>query len=100
MIAFISDVNPYKKGRHAPGTRIPIISHEEMRLKNPDYLFVFIWHLRHEVLIHEYEYIQKGGKIIFPLPRLHVVDASNYDLYLNTNLSDESFDIEITDLIT
>jgi NDP-4-keto-2,6-dideoxyhexose 3-C-methyltransferase len=100
VIAFISDINPYKKGRHAPGTRIPIISHEEMRLKNPDYLFVFIWHLRHEVLVHEYEYIQKGGKIIFPLPRLHVVDSSNYDLYLNTNLSDESFDIEITDLTT
>ncbi len=92
-LPYISDINPYKYGRRTPGTNIPIISHEDMRKASPDYLLVFIWHLRKEVLQDEFEYINKGGKIIFPLPRLHVVDSENYENYLNSNLNDLSYDI-------
>lgn len=92
-LPFISDINPYKFGRKTPGTNIPIISHEQMRKMSPDFLLVFIWHLRKEVLKDEIEFIKNGGKIIFPLPRLHVVDIENYENYLNANLNDEAFDI-------
>jgi NDP-4-keto-2,6-dideoxyhexose 3-C-methyltransferase len=97
-LPYISDINPYKYGRRTPGTRIPIISHQDMRKAPPDYLLVFIWHLRKEVLKDEFEYIKNGGKIVFPLPRLHVVDSENYDIYLNSNLNDQSFDISNTTL--
>jgi NDP-4-keto-2,6-dideoxyhexose 3-C-methyltransferase len=94
----ISDINSFKWGRVTPGTRIPIISHEEMRISKPDYLFCFIWHLRYEVLKDEREFIEQGGKIVFPLPRLHVVDKSNYDLYAKNHLNDLAFDTSSREL--
>jgi len=93
IIPYVSDINPYKYGRKTPGSQIPIISHEEMRLKKPDYLLLFIWHLRNEVLIAERDFVMNGGKIIVPLPRLHMIDANNYEIHLNSNLNDYSFDI-------
>jgi NDP-4-keto-2,6-dideoxyhexose 3-C-methyltransferase len=88
---FISDANEFKWGRHTPGTRIPIISHTEMREINPDYLFVFIWHLRDEVINNEMNYLKNGGKLIFPLPRPVIIDYKNYHLYLSNNFDDVAF---------
>lgn len=99
MLPYISDINPFKHNRRTPGTNIPIISHVQMRLDAPDFLFSFIWHLRKEVLLDEKEYILSGGKIIFPLPRLHVVDSDNYFDILEANLQDEAFDISTQFLI-
>ena len=94
----ISDTNPFKWGRVTPGPRIPIISHEEMRKSPPDFLFVFIWHLRAEVLKNEKRFIENGGKIIVPLPRLHVIDKGNYHLYAGRDLNDLAYDISSVDL--
>ena len=90
-ISFIGDLNPEKHTRYTPGTRIPIKSHKQIKEMHPDYLFVFIWHFRKEIIILEEEYIHNGGKLIFPLPRLHIVDNSNYKFYLNSNFDDLAF---------
>jgi NDP-4-keto-2,6-dideoxyhexose 3-C-methyltransferase len=64
-----------------------------MRKFNPDYLFVFIWHLRDEVINNEIDYLKQGGKLIFPLPRPVIVDYENYQLYLSNNFDDVAFKI-------
>ena len=76
-----------------PGTRIPIISHARLRDLKPDYLFVLIWHFRKEVITDEIDYLKRGGKMVFDLPRLHVVDASNYQRYLDTSFEDLAYSI-------
>ena len=98
QILKISDINVFKHGRITPGTKIPIISHEEMRILKPDYLLVFIWHLRQEVIMSELDYLKNGGKIIFPLPRLHVVTHDNFQNYLHYPIHDEAFDIIVPEL--
>lgn len=92
-LPYICDAQTQKLGCVTPGTRIPIISKEEMRQMKPDYLFVFIWHLRKEVIQQEMAYIQAGGKLIFPLPRLHIVDKNNYERYLHSNLEELGYPI-------
>ena len=87
----ICDSNPEKHNLITPGTNITIISKEEMRSDNPDYLIVFIWHFRREVLIDEYEYIMNGGQMIFILPRLHTVNKENYERYLHSDFDELSF---------
>jgi NDP-4-keto-2,6-dideoxyhexose 3-C-methyltransferase len=62
-----------------------------MREINPDYLFVFIWHLRDEVINNEMNYLKNGGKLIFPLPRPVIIDYKNYHLYLSNNFDDVAF---------
>ena len=89
----IGDKNPEKDGLVTPGTRIPIISHDELRNIKPDYLFVLIWHFRHEVISDEIEYLKGGGKMIFSLPRLHVVDINNYERFLDAAFEDLAFSI-------
>lgn len=90
-IPFIGDLNTEKHSRLTPGKRIPIKSHEFIKSLSPDYLFIFIWHFRKEIINLELEYLRKGGKLIFPLPRLHIVDIDNYEFYLNSNFDDLAF---------
>jgi NDP-4-keto-2,6-dideoxyhexose 3-C-methyltransferase len=89
----IGDRNPEKDGLVTPGTRIPIISHEKLRKAAPDYLFVLIWHLRREVIRDEVVFLKRGGRMVFVLPRLHVVDKDNYERYLESNFDDLAFSL-------
>jgi C-methyltransferase C-terminal domain/Putative zinc binding domain/Methyltransferase domain len=74
-IEAIADVNEDKFGRVTPGSGIPIVSEDEMRGRNPDYLLVFPWHFRDGVVEREAEYLRGGGRLIFPLPEIEIVGA-------------------------
>jgi len=72
-IPFIAEVNEEKFGCYTPGTQIPIISEKEARAMNPDYFLVFPWHFKENILSREKEFIDNGGKFIFPLPYIEIV---------------------------
>ena len=72
-IPYIADVNEDKFGCFTPGTHIPIISEKEARAMKPDYFLVFPWHFKHSILEREREFIENGGKFIFPLPEIEIV---------------------------
>lgn len=69
-LPWIAEVNERKFGRVTPGTRIPIIPEEEAHGYAPDYLLVFPWHFREFVVVKESGYMEAGGTLVFPLPRL------------------------------
>jgi len=92
-LKFICDANPEKYGKFTPGSNIKIISKEAMRKMKPDYLFVLIWSFRSEVIKQEENYIKKGGKLIFHLPMLHVVDKNNYKSFLKEDFRSLSYQI-------
>ena len=91
-ISFICDENPYKYGRYTPGSNIKIISKKEMRKIRPKYLLVLIWSFRKEVILQELDYLKKGGKMIFHLPSLHIIDKDNYKNFLNKDFKEFAFD--------
>ena len=91
LISAVCDANPEKWGRVTPGSKIPIISKEEMRARKPDILFVLIWHFYEEVLKDEERFIREGGRIVFDLPQVHIVDESNYDEHLKSGFTRYSF---------
>jgi len=72
-IPFIAEVNEEKFGSFTPGTNIPIISEKEAKAMKPDYFFVLPWHFKSNILDREQEYIEQGGKFIFPLPEIEIV---------------------------
>ncbi len=76
----IADCNSTKWGRCTPGTRIPIVSEETSRQYNPDYYLVLPWHFRENFLVREKEYMEKGGKLIFPLPQFEIIDNTEQGL--------------------
>lgn len=75
-IVAAADRNPAKHGRRTPGTNIPIISETDARSQKPDYFFVLPWHFKEEIIERESEYLNAGGKLVFPLPDFEVVSNS------------------------
>lgn len=73
QLSCIAEVNPDKYGSLTPGTHIKIVSEAEAKAGNPDYLLVLPWHFKAGILAREKEYLSKGGKFIFPLPRVEIV---------------------------
>jgi hypothetical protein len=72
-ILAIADVNPEKFGCFTPGTRIPIVSEADARAFEPDYFLVLPWHFKSGIVEREREFLEKGGKMIFPFPEIEIV---------------------------
>ena len=72
-IPAIAEVNEEKFGRFTPGTLIPIISEKEAKKMKPDYFLVLPWHFKDSILRREREYLDSGGKFIFPFPEIEIV---------------------------
>ena len=62
-----------KLNRFVPGTRIPVISNECLETNKPDYLLIFAWHLKDEIIAHLRSRGLKGTCII-PLPEVTLID--------------------------
>ena len=68
----IGEINKEKFGKYTPGSKIPIIPERELIEMRPDYIIVFPWHFRDYILNKEREFLEGGGRIIFPLPNLEI----------------------------
>ena len=75
LLPAIADVNEDKFGCLTPGTNIPIISELEAHARKPDYFLVLPWHFRDNLIQRETAFLDRGGKMIFPLPTIEIVGA-------------------------
>jgi hypothetical protein len=73
LITAIAERSPYKFGLKTVGTNIPILSEEEVRKMNPDYMLVLPWHFISEFAQREAAYLAGGGKFIVPCPHFQIV---------------------------
>ncbi|RJL20686.1 class I SAM-dependent methyltransferase [Bailinhaonella thermotolerans] len=67
---------PAKIGRKIASIGVPIISEERARADRPEYMLVSPWFFREVFVEREREYLESGGRLIFPLPDLEIVGAS------------------------
>lgn len=72
-IPYIAEVNNDKIGCFTPGSKIPIISEEEARNMKPDFFLILPWHFKNFIIKKEEDYLEAGGKLLFPLPNPEVV---------------------------
>ena len=73
LIACIAEINENKFGCVTPGTHIPIVSEEESKKRKPEYYLVLPWHFRENLIAREHQFIQQGGKMVFPLPKVETI---------------------------
>jgi SAM-dependent methyltransferase len=73
LIDAIAERSPYKFGLKTIGTNIPILSEEDVRAMNPDYMLVLPWHFIAEFVKREDEFLSKGGKFIVPCPNFQII---------------------------
>lgn len=72
-IPFISERNPQKVGLRTMGTDIELISEEAARKLNPSCMLVLPWYFKDEIVKREREYLDRGGKLLMPMPYPHVI---------------------------
>ena len=77
LLPYTVDRNPYKHGRFTPGTRIPILAPEQIAADRPDYVLVLPWNLRAE-LVEQLSFVHAwGGRLVFPIPELSIVEVTS-----------------------
>ena len=68
LIEFVCDAARAKQNKLLPGSRIPIFDPSKIREFKPDYVIIFPWNIKDEV-ISDHEYIREwGGKFVTFIP--------------------------------
>lgn len=74
LLPWTVDRSPYKQGKFLPGTHIPIHDPEWIAQQRPDYILVLPWNLRAEIS-EQLSYVRQwGGRLVFAIPQLEVVE--------------------------
>jgi hypothetical protein len=49
LVKYVVDRSPHKQNKFMPGSRIPIVSEDRLKLDKPDYVVIFPWNLSAEI---------------------------------------------------
>lgn len=73
LIEFVVDASPHKQGNFLPGSHIPIVNEEYIKLNKPDYILILPWNIKEEIF-NQLNYIKNwGGKFVISIPSLEVI---------------------------
>ncbi len=76
LLPFTVDRNPHKHGTYLPGSRIPVRPPEALDEARPDYVLVLPWNLRAEISAQLSHVVGWGGRLVFAIPKLDVVEPT------------------------
>lgn len=76
LIQRIYDSTPEKAGCVTPGSNIPIHSQDELRLNPPDYLVLFAWNHKTEIMTKEKKALPQDQKWILFVPKVEILNES------------------------
>ena len=74
LIEFVVDANPNKQNKFLPASHIPVVKEEYLKNQKPDFIIIFPWNIKDEI-IKQLNYIKNwGGRFVVPIPALEVID--------------------------
>ena len=74
LIDFVVDANPHKQNKYLPGSHIPVLSEQFIKEQKPDYIIIFPWNIKDEVM-EQLAYIKEwGGKFVVAIPTLQILN--------------------------
>ncbi|MBF0103088.1 MAG: class I SAM-dependent methyltransferase [Desulfobacterales bacterium] len=73
LLPYVVDRNAAKQGNFLPGSRIPIVSEDRIREKQPDFIVILPWNIKEEVM-EQLTYVREwGGQFVTAIPMLEVL---------------------------
>ena len=75
LIEYVADASPFKQGFYLPGSRIPIVEPQRIFLDKPDFIIIFPWNIKNEIMKQLEGAREWKGKFIIPIPEFEVIDA-------------------------
>ena len=76
---YIIDDAPAKLGYYTPGSHFLIRSNTALKDDPPDYLLVFAWSYFNEIADKCRDYLERGGRMIVPLPEVRLILHPSFD---------------------
>lgn len=73
---YIIDNTPFKQGKIAPGSFIPVRPPENLLKDQPDYALLLAWNFAPEIIKRETEFQKRGGRFIVPIPEPKIVEPA------------------------
>ncbi len=71
---YIIDNTPFKQGKVAPGSCIPVRPPESLLSDQPDYALLLAWNFAPEIIKRETEFQKRGGRFIVPIPEPKIIE--------------------------
>lgn len=73
LITCVADLSPHKQGHFLPGSHLSVVSPKAIMRLKPDYVIIFPWNIKDEIM-NELAYInQWGGEFVVPIPELEII---------------------------
>jgi SAM-dependent methyltransferase len=73
ILEYIVDDSELKQGLFTPGTHIPIVSVERLKVAPPDYVLILAWNFAEPIMKKLESFRERGGRFVIPVPRPHVL---------------------------
>ena len=74
LLDYTVDRSPHKQDHFVPGVHVPIYGPERIDETKPDYLLIFPWNLKDEIMEQMAHIREWGGKFVVPIPNTKVLD--------------------------
>jgi hypothetical protein len=73
LLAYVVDKSSAKQGKYMPGSRVPIVDEIQLKKDQPNYVVIFPWNIKNEVM-EQLNYIKEwGGKFVVFIPSKQVI---------------------------
>jgi SAM-dependent methyltransferase len=73
LISYVVDKSDFKQGKYLPGSHIPVKSEKFIKLDKPDFVVIFPWNLKDEI-VSQLSYIKKwDGKFVVAIPEFEIL---------------------------
>jgi SAM-dependent methyltransferase len=73
LLKFTVDRSPHKQGRLLPGSRLPIYAPDRIRDVKPDYILIFPWNIKDEIIDQVSFARSWGAKFVVPIPEVAII---------------------------
>lgn len=72
LVSYVVDASPHKQGRYLPGSHIPVLAPDVIRETRPDFIVIFPWNLREEIMQQLTGIRDWGGQFVTAVPQLAI----------------------------
>jgi SAM-dependent methyltransferase len=74
LILSVADKNPHKQNKFLPGSHIPVVSPDDIETEKPDYIIIFPWNIKEEVM-KQLNYVSKwNAKFVVFIPETIILN--------------------------
>jgi C-methyltransferase-like protein len=74
LVEYVVDRSPHKQGRFLPGSHLAIHDPAQVDVTRPDYLLLFAWNLKDEIVEQMQRVREFGCRFVVPIPQVEIFD--------------------------